>query len=229
LFERWQTQAALRQYRLAVELSPNSMRAHSSLAWILARTPYKSEHVQEAEAEIAKAHELAPHNAAILLNESFIVYSFHDCARAMQIVDKLNEVLKDNEATLRLNAQNLWACGHQQQAIETWRRMAEVQHFAFGVELQQMGLSAWRKGGAKAYALVILSAIRSGKIPDQFADPYDEALWAFVAGQPKEALALIKRRYTEHNWAFLTDAEAPELAKLREDPEFKAMLTQVYG
>jgi DNA-binding winged helix-turn-helix (wHTH) protein/tetratricopeptide (TPR) repeat protein/TolB-like protein len=228
LFERWQIEPALREYRMAVQLSPNSVRAHASLAWILARTPFKSEHVQEAEFEIAKAHELAPYNVAIYMNESFIAYSFHDCARAMQIVDKLNTALNDNEATLRLNAQSLWACGHEQQAIETWKRMAEVQHFPFGVELQDRGLKAWQSGGSKAYAQVILHAIQAGKIPDRFADPYDEALWDFAAGERKAALALIHQRFNEHNWAFLSDAEAPELVQLREDPEFQSMLNKVY-
>jgi hypothetical protein len=146
-----------------------------------------------------------------------------------QLSTKFVSIAKDSNTPLLPAARGFWACGQQERAIATWRRIAFLSNDPRWAAREDEGLKAWRKGGDKAYALMRLAAMKQDKLMKRPQnDTYNEEEWDAVAGRNKDAMALAEKRVKEHDNIFLMDAPNPNLARLRQQPEFQSLLRQVF-
>ena len=217
----WDWQAAERELRHSVDLSPNYVEGHISLIWYLAWSRRRD----EALAEVQKILRLDPAFPSTSLQESGIAYHQRDYKALVEAGEKSLATDPGGWFNHYYVAVGYEGLGRQAQAIPEYRQ---------AVELSQRnsdpvaGLAhAYATMSKRAEAEKILNELqRQSKVT--YVSPYMIAVIYSGLGQKDKAFEFLEKAYQERSpdIAYFLRADL-RLDTLRQDPRFQDLLRRV--
>jgi TolB-like protein/Tfp pilus assembly protein PilF len=217
----WDWQAAEREIRHAVDLNPNYVEGHLTLAWYLAWTGRRD----EALAEVQKILRLDPVFPAIALQEAGVYYHLRDYKSVLEAAEKSVAKNPGNWESHYLLAVGYEGSGRPAQAVPEYQR---------AVDLSQRdsdtlaGLAyAYAAIGKRAEAEKILNELqRQSKVT--YVSPYMIAVIYSGLGQKDKAFEFLEKAYQERSPDIVYFLRADlRLDTLRPDPRFLDLLRRV--
>jgi serine/threonine-protein kinase len=211
---RWDSSAAERGYRRAIELNPSYPRAHH---WYALFLTYRGRY-EEAIPEIQRAQELDP--------LSIIIHTIAGLSYCY--ADRHEEALREAEKTLEMHprfplALEVLECafvgqGRYTEAIATAEEAAEATGGA--AELADLAqLFAATDQRDRAFELLSELELRA---ESEYISPMTFTAIELALGRNDQALDWLEKAYEKHSWElFLLDR--PTYDVLRSDPRFQAL------
>jgi serine/threonine protein kinase/tetratricopeptide (TPR) repeat protein len=217
----WDWQAAERELRHSVELSPNYVEGHLSLIWYLAWSGRSN----EALAEVQKILRLDPTFPFTFLQQSGIAYHQRDYKGLVEAAEK--SVVTEPGAWFNhyYVAVGYEGLGHPEQAVSEYQRAVDLSQRDSDT---MAGLAhAYAATGKRAEAEKILSELqRQSKVT--YVSPYMIAVIYAGLGQKDKAFEFLEKAYQERSpdIAYFLRADL-RLDTLRPDPRFQDLLRRV--
>jgi serine/threonine-protein kinase len=210
--------AAMREFKRALELNPNSALAHSKYGWYLVLIG----RFEEGLAEVKKARELDPLSAEI-----------NDYAGAcLYFSRRYDEAAEQLRHTIEL-APNYWISrlylakvyqqqGRMQEALAEVQRATQI---ATATKITAMLARAYALVGQRREALQILDDLQ--KLPrDRYVAPSEIARIYLALGDNTQALAWLEKAYETHSFLNMLKVDA-EFDPLREEPRVQDILKKL--
>ena len=214
---------AMAEARRAVQLDRNDAAMHQGLSLLLAIQGEP----REARAEMDEALRLDPYWTPLHVTDVYVANVAKDYPRMLEASNTLLELSGHSAMAKSGLANALWESGHYQQAIETWRDMAESEHDLVRLALENKGLAAYHSGGPKAYARVRLNGMNDANLRERHSNDFDPAEWNVVAGNYTQALNELTRMADTNSPSLLQIIEYPSMDPLRSNPRFQQLLTKL--
>ncbi|MEJ7863044.1 MAG: winged helix-turn-helix domain-containing protein [Pyrinomonadaceae bacterium] len=223
-FNEWDWANADREYKLAVELSPNYATAHHWYAEFLATEG----RFDESFAEYQRALEIDPLSLAVKTDLGLNYYYACQFDRAIEYLKKLKESDPNYMRTYINLAMVYKKKGMFEEAIaEDDRAYTMID----GSDLQMLAArktaleNAFKTAGAKGYWQKVIdleSNLQSGKpSPVTLAKLYSEF------GERDKAFELLEKGYSERSGLLVWLKVSPEFDNLRSDPRFTDLMRRV--
>ncbi|HZP01697.1 MAG TPA: tetratricopeptide repeat protein [Terriglobia bacterium] len=248
---------ALAAAQKAIELNPNSAEAHTSLAFAsfwgfirvadaerefqraLALDP-QSAHIHhwhatflaelgrfpEALAEIDRAQKLDPSSKAILADKGFVLAMSGKAYDAIILLKQLEATAPDFTSVHFYLVGTYFDQGEYVQYFDEAQTLAQLEHDTNTLHILERERKAFANGGAKSLLDTRLhedlKLYRRG-LKDDFNIAADYAL----LGRKDEAVRALDRAYQNHDLALCTLRVHRDFRRLRDDPEFRAMVVKV--
>jgi tetratricopeptide (TPR) repeat protein len=222
-FNEWDWEGADREYKLAVELSPNYATAHHWYAEFLATQG----RFDESFAEYQRALELDPLSLAIKTDLGLNYYYARQFDRAIEYLKKLKE-LDPNYMRTYVNLATVYKKkGMFEEAIAEDNRAYTLG----GTDLQMLAArktalgNAFKTAGAKGYWRKVIDLefdLQSGKPhPVTLAKLYSEL------GERDKAFELLEKGYSERSPLLVWLKVSPEFDGIRSDSRFTDLMSRV--
>jgi tetratricopeptide (TPR) repeat protein len=212
--------AAEREYKLAIEFSPNYATAHH---WYALYLSVLGRH-NEALAEIKRAVELDPLSLIINTNVAWVHYFAHDYDRAIEIFKKTLEMDPNYALAHERLGQAYLEKGLFAEAIAELEKAVD---FSPGnTEILAALGHALAVSGKRAEAEKILARLNelSGK---SYVSAYDKATIYLGLGDDDQALKYLDKAYEERAGYISIIKADPRLERLHANPRFIALLKKV--
>jgi len=214
----WNWSEAERQYKLALELSPNYAPAHMGYGLFVLAIFGRND---EAMKQMAYAAELNPRDPQIRLYMGFVTYA------ARQYDSAIVQFKELNVASPGLGDFGLGWCYREKkmypEAIAALERsLAHSRH----PSVLASGASVYGLAGRKGEALKLIDELkeksRQHYIPAvHFAEAYSGL------GEKDEAMTRLERAYEEHDQGMVDINAYPGLDVLRSEPRFQALVRRM--
>jgi len=215
----WDSATAERELREAVTIEPNQAVHHVMFALLLGNTSRFHEAFEQIE--MARADD--PLWPPVYLTEMYLASCAGLNSKAIGIAQKLIALMPGWPLAYDQRGWAYWYAGRYAEAINDWHTMAFLEKDAARLHLEDQGLTAFRRGGVRAYARLRLAAIHSNT---QWAHPNDflPAEWSLKAGDRSAAFRDIQEMVAKRDPDSLELAVSPAFEDLRGDPAFLALL-----
>ena len=215
----WQGVTAEREFRQALQLNPNLVRAHHWYAtYLLAVHRYP-----EALNQIEQAQRLDPASNAIIADKGFLLWDSGRNEEGLAILTQLEASAPSFSSTHEYLARILWERHDYAKAVAEWRRAAELRH-----DKDCLALADAREKGLAANGL---QGLYESELPIQkdlvdrgVGSAYDLASTYAALGRRDEALAYLQTSFDRHEEALLIGHSIPELIN---DPVYLSLRDQV--
>lgn len=220
LYHDWEVAAAEEHFRAALRLEPRSSKAHQWYANLLTAAG----RFPEAEREMRTAMGLEP--LSLIANAALCWVWFH----AARFEDAERQCAATLELDPRFMLAHLWRGGALAELGRTDAAVAELERaveLSGGGTLALAGLAhAAGRAGDRGRATAILDTLRA-RAAKGYEPAYELAKAALGAGRRDEALRWLRQALTDraHSMVFLL--VDPQLAPLRGDPRFTALVRAV--
>ncbi|PYS97826.1 MAG: hypothetical protein DMF63_18580 [Acidobacteria bacterium] len=214
----WDRSGSEREYRRAIELKPNYSTAHHWLGADLGNI----KRVEEGLAEMRRAEELDPLSPIIGTNlgDNLVL-----AGRPDEAIVQLKRVIvrEPGFAYAHLALGKAYgAKGMYAEAIAETRKCGEL---TGSVAAGYLGL--WlARSGKRDEALKVLGKLKEDSA-QRYVQNYDVAIIYVGLGEKEEALNYLEKEMEGHSETASIFGVAPELAGLRTEPRFKAMLKKM--
>jgi serine/threonine protein kinase/Tfp pilus assembly protein PilF len=217
----WDWQAAEREIRHAVDLNPNYVEGHVTLAWYLAWTGHRD----EALAEVQKILRLDPVFPYIALQEAGVYYHLRDYKSLLEAAEKSVNKDPGNWVSHYFLAVGYEGSGRPSQAVPEYQQAVELSQRDFDA---LAGLAhAYAAMGKRAEAEKILVELQR-QAKGAYVSPYMIAVIYSGLGQNDKAFEFLEKAYRERSpdIAYFLKADL-RLDPLRPDPRFLDLLRRV--
>jgi eukaryotic-like serine/threonine-protein kinase len=217
----WDWQAAEREIRHAVDLNPNYVEGHITLAWYLAWTGRRD----EALAEVQKILRLDPVFPYIALQEAGVYYHLRDYKSLLEAAEKSAAKNPGNWSSHYFLAVGYEGSGRPAQAVPEYQQAVELSQRDFDA---LAGLAhAYAAMGKRAEAEKILNELQR-QAKGAYVSPYMIAVTYAGLGQNDKAFEFLEKAYRERSpdIAYFLKADL-RLDPLRPDPRFLDLLRRV--
>ena len=215
----WHGATAEREFKRALELNPNLVRAHHWYATYL----YGQGRFSEALDQIEQARRLEPSSNAILADKGLILWKSGRHEEGLALLRQL----ETSDPSLSSTHDYLSKIAWQQKDCEQWlaenRRAAELRHDEAGLKLAD--------AGEKGYAANGLQGMYESELPVQkdlvdrgSGSAYQLAAIYAALGKKQEALAWLQTSFERHDAIMLVGDPIPELLN---DPGYQKFRSQV--
>ena len=214
--------AAEREYKLAIEFSPNYATAHHWYALYLSVL----ERHDEALAEIKRAVELDPLSLIINTNVAWVHYFARDYDRAIEIFKKTLEMDPNYAlAHMRLGLAYL----EKKSFGEVIAELEKAVDFSLGnTEILAALGHALAVSGNKAGAEKILATLNELS-RNSYVSAFDKATIYLGLGNDDNALKYLEKAYEERAGYISIIKVDPRFERLRANPRFIALLKKIYS
>ncbi|MFB3815965.1 MAG: winged helix-turn-helix domain-containing tetratricopeptide repeat protein [Terriglobales bacterium] len=219
----WNFRDAERELRRAVELDPSQASYHIWLAVILC----VQGRFHESFEQIDRARAADPFWPSTYLAEAFVASSARQNARMIDAAQALVKMLPEWPLAHLELAWALWYAGRHEEAIAEWRHMALLEHDTARMELEDRGLSAFRRGGVPAYAKIRLDGLSRGAGWAHAENEFVAAEWYAYAGEADRAVAALEDMVAHREPDVLQMAVNPAYVSLHQDSRFLTLLSRV--
>jgi len=217
----WDWQAAEREIRHAVDLNPNYVEGHVTLAWYLAWTGHRD----DALAEVQKILRLDPVFPAIALQEAGIYYHLRDYKSLLEAAEKSVNKDPGNWVSHYFLAVGYEGSGRPSQAVPEYQRAVELsQRDSDALAGLAHDYAAMGKRGEAEKILNELQRQANGA----YVSPYMIAVTYAGLGQNDKAFEFLEKGYQERSpdIAYFLKADL-RLDRLRPDTRFLDLLRRV--
>jgi tetratricopeptide (TPR) repeat protein len=216
----WRGVTAEREFRRALELDPNFVRAHHWYAtYLLALHRYP-----EALDQIEQAQRLEPSSSAVLADKALLLWMSGRQNEGLSLLRQLEKAQPSFSSTHDYLGRILWEQSDYPGALLEWRQMATLRHDQAGLALAEAREQGFAAGG--------LRALRERELPVQKAlfqrglgSAYDVAEICVALGRTGEALSYLKIALERREASMLTGD--PALPALEFEPEYRRLRAQV--
>ena len=219
----WNFSVAEKELRQAVELEPNQAIYHLWFSVLLC----VQNRFEESLQQIDLAHSADSFWPPVYMTEIFLAGAARQYERSIDSGKKLIALMPDWSLAYDQLGLTLWYAGRQEEAIDSWRKMAMLEKDTARVNLEDRGLEAFRRGGVPAYAKVRIDAAKSGIHWAHAENDFDLAEWYFYAGSREQALQALEAKVARHDHSALQIAINPSYEDLHQDPRFLALLSRI--
>ena len=215
----WKAVTAEREFKRALELDPNSVRAHHWYAtYLLGRNRYS-----EALDQIEQARKLEPSSTPILADKGLMLWQSGKHAEALDLLTQLETTEPQFSSTHDYLGRIYWEEKDYGRALAEWRRLAVLRHDEAGLAVADAREKGLASGG--------LTGLLKSELPVQkeLVDRGGGSAYAVAAiyaalGMRSEALTYLQVSLNRHEDAML---EAAPIPPLDNDPEYQKLRTQV--
>jgi DNA-binding winged helix-turn-helix (wHTH) protein/Tfp pilus assembly protein PilF len=223
LNQDWNFSLAEKELRQAVELEPNQAIYHLWFSVLLC----VENRFEESLQQIDLAHSADSFWPPVYMTEVFLAGAARQYERSIDSGKKLIALMPDWSLGYDRLGLTLWYAGRQEEAIDSWRKMAMLEKDTARIKLEDRGLQAFRRGGVPAYAQVRIEAAKSGTHWAHAENDFDLAEWYVYAGSREQAIQVLETKVARHDPGVLQIAINPSYDDLHEDPRFLALLTRI--
>ena len=226
-FYEWDFARAEREYKRAIELSPNYATAHHWYAELLAMEG----RFDESFAEYNRALELDPLSLAINTDLGLSYYYARQPDRAITHLNKLKEIDANYARTYLFLSQIYKGENMFEESIAAFNKYTALSGDKLGtgddlpksVKKDQMLVEAFKKSGAKGYWEKLLEISLESK---NFEIVQKAIIYAKL-GERDKAFDLLEKAYNGRTTTLLWLKSSPELDSLRTDPRFPDLVRRV--
>ena len=217
----WDWQTAEKELRYAVDLNPNSMEGHESLAWYLAWSGRRG----EALAEVEKMRRLDPAYPFTAQQESGVYYHQRDYKALVEAGEKSVAAYPNGWASHYFLAVGYEGSGQPAHAIPEYQRAVELSEANTDTIA---GLAhAYTAAGEKTEAEKILRELQT-KSQTDYVSPYMIGAIYAGLGNKDKAFEFLEKAYKEKSpdVAYFLKADL-RIDTLRSDPRFQGLLRRM--
>jgi serine/threonine protein kinase/Flp pilus assembly protein TadD len=220
LFYDYDFQAAEKEFRRAIELSPNDVYAHSMFGWLLVAAKRFDESIAEHE----RACSLDP-----LSGEANMIWgqSLYFARRYDQAVRQLRNTIDlapDLWPTYDLLG---WAYAGKEQLPEAIGEFQKARQIAGTIAepLSSLGRAYALKGDVSEARKVLVELTELSK--NNWVSPYNFAVIYAALGDKDQAMASLEKAFEVRSWYVANLAVDPKVDNLRSDPRFADLLRRM--
>ncbi len=215
----WQGATAEPEFKRALQLSPNLVRAHhwyATFLWGVHRFP-------EALDQIEQARRLDPASNAILADKGMLLWDAGHHEEAMALLQQLETAESSLSSTHDYLGRIYWQKKDYARALASWRRMSELRHDKDGLALADVRENGFAASGLQGLYESELPLLKN-RVDSGSGNAYGLAATYAALGERQEALAYLQTSFDRHEAAMLLGDPIPEL---QNDPEFQKFRAQV--
>jgi tetratricopeptide (TPR) repeat protein len=209
---------AEREFKRALELNPNLVRAHHWYATFL----LSQNRFAEAFNQIEQARKLEPSSTAILADKGLILWQSGHHVESLELLTELDKTEPSFSSIHDYLGRIYWEKKDYAKALAEWRYMAKLRHDEAGLAIA----SARERG----FAANGLRGLRESELPllkdmaDHSGSAYALATTYAALGKRQEALAYLHLSFDRREEAMLVGDPIPPLDN---DPEYQKFRAQV--
>lgn len=219
----WDSASAEREFRRALEIDPNHVKAHHWYANML--------HVQrrydEALEQIELARKLAPDSKAILADKAEILLGRSLDESAITLLRQMETAEPGFVSPHRYLARIYLAQRDFRGFIAEQRQVAELTHDAAAGATADAAEKGFARGGENA-ALEAMLAVQKQLMAEGRATPYFLAQTNALMGRNADAIASLKQARDLHDEYYPYLADDPVLEGLHHDPRFLELVHSLF-
>lgn len=215
----WQGATAEREFKRALELNPNLVRAHhwyATYLWGVHRFP-------EALDQMEQARQLDPASNAILADKGMLLWDAGHRDEAVTLLHQLENTVPSLSSTHDYLGRIYWQQKDYARALAEWRRMSELRHDQDGLALAGVREKGFAANGLQGLYESELSVLKE-RVDSGLGNAYRLAATYAVLGNRQEAFACLKMSFDRHEAAMLLGDPIPEL---QDDPGYLKFRTEV--
>jgi TolB-like protein/DNA-binding winged helix-turn-helix (wHTH) protein len=215
-FYEWNSSAAEKELRRAIELEPTNVDAHHWYALLL----MTSGRAADAESQMRAALALDPKALILRTNLGWLFYTDRQYSRA---IEEMQAVVKDNPDFLTAHYKLWWAYSMTGDSPHAWSELKAVADSIFSSDKQREIVAVYEKEGYAA-ALKTIAVSTDGYL----SNSVDDARCMAFAGDKSAALALLARALEKREgWMIVVESD-PAFDGLRSEPEYSRLMQQVH-
>jgi tetratricopeptide (TPR) repeat protein len=218
----WDVPGAQSEFKRALELDPNSVRAHHWYATFLLHLG----RFQESLEEIEKAQKLDPESKSILADKGLILFYAGNTEQAVALLKQLEASEPDflsphNYLAIVYSSQGNWP-----QYLAESRKAATLLHDEHRLAVVAAGEKGFARGGSRAMLLAILKEQQNLYANGQ-ERAYYLAQTSALLGDKEQALKDLQNSYLKRD-TYLTQLRIdPTMSTLHDEPRFREILAQI--
>ncbi len=221
-FGMWDSAESEKEFRRAIELDPNNVKAHHWYATFL----HALNRHEEALTEIELARKLAPDSPSILADKGELLWAGGHHEQALQLLEQLEasdpNFLSPHRYLKFAYSEN----GDYPDYIAEWKKEALLTHDAAQSSVAEAATKGWAQGGERGLLEAELSEqmklYAQGKLSPYFVAQTDARL-----GDTHEALKYLATGIQSHDERMLNLSEDQGFASLHGDPAFEQLLAKI--
>ena len=214
----WEGVTAEREFKRALELNPNLVRAHHWYATFL----LSQNRFAEAFDQIEQARKLEPSSTAILADKGLILWQSGHHAESLDLLTELDKTEPSFSSIHDYLGRIYWEKKDYAKALAEWRYMAKLRHDEAGLAIanaRERGFAANGLRGLRESELPLLK-----DMVDHGGSAYALATTYAALGKRQEALAYLQFSFDRREEAMLVGDPIP---LLDDDPEYQKFRAQV--
>ena len=218
----WDAPAAQSEFKRALELDPNSVRAHHWYATFLLHLGRFRESLEEIE----KAQKLDPGSKSILADKGLILFYGGDTGQAIALLKQLEASEPDFLSPHNYLALIYLSQGNWQQYLAESRKSSMLLHDDHRLAIVNAGEKGFARGGSRGMLLAILEE-QQAQYADGLERAYDLARTSALLGNKKQALDDLQNAYLKRDTDLTQLRIDPSLSALHDEPRFREILAQL--
>ena len=215
----WQGVSAEREFKRALELNPNFVRAHHWYAtYLMGRSRFA-----ESLDQIEQARQLEPSSTPILADKGLLLWQSGHHQEGLDLLTQLEKTEPLFSSTHDYLGRIYWEKKDYVRALAEWRRLAELRHDEAGLAVagaREKGLAAHGLKGLFESELPVQKDI----VDHGGGSAYALATTYAALGMRREALAYLQLSFDRHEQSMLVGNPIPPLDN---DPEYQKLRAQV--
>lgn len=215
----WEGVTAEREFKRALELNPNLVRAHHWYATFL----LSQNRFAEAFDQIEQARKLEPSSTAILADKGLILWQSGHHIESLDLLTELDKTEPSFSSIHDYLGRIYWEKKDYAKALAEWRYMAELRHDGTGLAIanaRERGFAANGLRGLRESELPLLKDLADRGVGSAYALATTYA----ALGKRQEALAYLQLSFDRREEAMLVGDPIPPLDN---DPEYQKFRAQV--
>jgi len=221
-FGVWDATDAEKEFRRAIEIDPNNVKAHHWYATFL----HSIDRHQEALAEIEIARKLSPDSPSILADKGVILWNSGQREQGLQLLKQLEATDPDFVSPHRYLRFAYFETADYPDYLVELKREAELMHHDAQLSVADAAAKGFASGGA--HGLLQAQLAEQLKLAQQGAlSPYLAAQTDTQLGNTRDALKYLAICVQAHDQMMLNLDVDPVFDSLRSDPTFKQLLAKV--
>jgi serine/threonine protein kinase/tetratricopeptide (TPR) repeat protein len=212
--------AAEKEFRRAIELSPNDVYAHSMFGWLLVATKRFDESIAEHE----RARSLDPFSGEANFLSGQSLYFARRYDQAIEQLRNTIDLAPDLWPTYDVLGWAYEVKGQLPEAIVEFQKARQIAG-TIAEPLSSLGRAYALEGDVAKARKVLVELSELSK--DNWVTPYNFAVIYSALGDKDQAMASLEKAFEERSWYITELAVDPKVDYLRSDPRFQGLLRRM--
>jgi TolB-like protein/DNA-binding SARP family transcriptional activator len=221
LYFDWNADRAEAEFRRAIELNPSYSVAHQWYANLLVATG----RFEEADREMSRAREVNPLSQIANLALGWVYYHAGRYEDAVRQYDMALEMDPEWDLAFLFRGLALEELGRADEAIASLQHAVELSGGS-GITLAALA-HAHAGAGERERARELLTRLIDATEVGRYQPSFEIAKVHVALGHTEEAIRWLERAFDEHSHSMVFLEVDPQLASMRDDPDFRRIVERV--